>query len=268
MSSLRDPNPATTTTISVRPPSHQEPFCHTFDLTKRLTPSSSSSLPVNHIPISPLTDNPFPTVLTSLTRILNTSPPNIPHRLILPILLSPALYHPSSCDPTILLPFLHSLRALLRTNSSRLTAMLSIPLSLYPRTTGLTRWIEHLNDGVLELSPFPYTVDLSQLPSSLSSSNSSSNDNSSTAKEPRSGGGGGGGSTKTEEKAQGMVRIHKLPVISERGQAAGGGDDLAFALGRRRFVIRPFHLPPIEGDQDAQRGDMGGGGVGKLDIEF
>lgn len=53
---------------------------------------------------------------------------------------------------------------------------------------------------------------------------------------------------------------------------AGVGDDLAFTLSRRKFVIKPFSLPPVEGDTEAQ-GALGaeGGGGGKqtkVDIDF
>ena len=122
--------------------------------------------------------------------------------------------------------------------------MLTLPLSLYPRSTGLVRWIEHLCDGVLELAPFPHSIDI-EPPLTTSY-----------------------GSGKAEEKPQGMVQIHRLPVLTEKGAGGGGGDDLAFSLSRKRFVIKPFSLPPVEGDQEAQRGEVEGGKVGKGDIEF
>ncbi len=64
-----------------------------------------------------------------------------------------------------------------------------------------------------------------------------------------------------------MLKVHKLPILSEKGGGGGGGDDLAFSLSRRRFVVKAFSLPPVEGDQDAQRGEAEGGRV-KVDIEF
>ena len=122
--------------------------------------------------------------------------------------------------------------------------MLTLPLSLYPRSTGFVRWIEHLCDGVLELAPFPHSID-TEPPLTTSS-----------------------GPGKAEEKPQGMLQIHRLPVLTEKGGGGGGGDDLAFSLSRKRFVIRPFSLPPVEGDQEAQKGEAEGGKVGKGDIEF
>jgi len=118
--------------------------------------------------------------------------------------------------------------------------MLTIPLSLHPRSTGLVCWIEQLCDGVFELAPFPHRIDL-EPPSSRVK--------------------------KTEEKPQGMVKVHKLPVLTEKGGGGGGADDLAFSLSRKRFTIKPYSLPPLEGDNEAQRGDAEGGQM-NVDIEF
>ena len=218
------------------------PFCHSFDLTKRLSLPSAGS--ISFTPISLTVANPFPSILQSITHDIASSPPDTVYRLIIPTLLSPALFPPSASHPTHLLPFIQSLRALLRQHSTRLSAMLTLPLSLYPRSTGLVRWIETLCDGVLELVPFPHSIDTG-LPLTTSS-----------------------GSGKAEEKPQGMLKIHKLPVLTEKGGGSGGGDDLAFSLSRKRFVVKPFSLPPIEGDQEAQKGEIEGGKVGKGDIEF
>ena len=105
--------------------------------------------------------------------------------------------------------------------------MTTLPLSLYSRHTGLVRWIELLSDGVIELAPFPYTHNTLAFESMTSSA-----------------------SEKKEDRMQGLVRVHKLPVFTERGGGSGcGAEDMAFKLGRRKFDICPFHLPPIEGDE-------------------
>lgn len=60
----------------------------------------------------------------------------------------------------------------------------------------------------------------------------------------------------------------RVPVQSEKGMGTAGvrGEDMAFWVSRRRFVVRPFSLPPVEGDLEAQEG--GGGGVGVQGIDF
>ncbi|KAG8527577.1 uncharacterized protein KY384_007730 [Bacidia gigantensis] len=212
-------------------------FCHTFDLTKRLT--FTPIPPISFIPVLPATEfsrNPFDSILVNLSRVLESSPPDTVHRVIVPSLLSPAIYPVHACQPTHLLPFLRSLRSLLKQPSQNLTVMLTLPLSLYPRSTGLMRWVEHMMDGVLELAPFPYSVDLALPPLTKSSPSNPT-------------------TQKTEEKPQGMLRIHRLPVVTEKGGGSGGaGRDLAFSLGRKRFVVVPYHLPPVEGDSEGQQG--------------
>ncbi|KAM5454846.1 Elongator subunit elp4 [Microsporum audouinii] len=220
-------------------------FCHAFDLTKRLTHPSIESM--NFIPLpkpSSSQDSPYSSVAKQLSDAIESSPPNTVHRLIIPSLLSPALYTPQASQPEHVLQFMHNLRALLSTYSDQLTAMVTLPISLYPRSSGLVRWIELLSDGVIELAPFPHTLDANSLASS-------------------------GAATNQEEPPQGMLKLHRLPVLHERG---GGmdknvGEDWAFTLSRRKFAIKPFSLPPIDGDNGAQQHDTTSGPK-KADLEF
>ena len=218
-------------------------FCHTFDLTKRLPIPEPRN--INFIPIRLTSEleSPFSSVLHSLRGQLTSSSKSTIHRLIIPNLLSPVMYPPHANSPQLLLQFLHSLRALLRQYTSQLVIFISLPLMLYPRSTGLTRWIELLCDGVVELSPFPHSMDAG-LPATTS-----------------------GAATTNEEKPQGMVKVHRLPVFSEKGGCSSPSDDLAFTVSRRKFVIKPFNLPPVEGDTEAQLG-QGEGKPTKVDIDF
>jgi elongator complex protein 4 len=100
--------------------------------------------------------------------------------------------------------------------------MISWPLALYPNSFCLTKWFEHLSDGVISLEPFPHNF-------------------SAEADDPKS---------KDDETLQGLLRVRKLPILTERGMGVGKSDDLAFAVGRRRFVIRPFSLPPLGAEQE------------------
>jgi elongator complex protein 4 len=145
------------------------------------------------------------------------------HRIVIPSLLSPTLYSPGACQPSEVLRFLHALRALLRQHSTQLTAIVTLPVSLFPRSDGLTRWMELLSDGVIELIPLPANPG---------------------APPPST------GDSKDEDKSQGLLRVHSLPIYHEKG---GGGaehnhfrEDLTFSLSASKgMVIRPFSLPPL-----------------------
>lgn len=110
--------------------------------------------------------------------------------------------------------------------------------------------MEILSDGVFELTPFAV----------------SRSENLATS----------AGATKEEEKPQGMFAVHKLPVFHEKGGGGGVeglGEDLAFTMSRRKFVIAKFSLPPVEGDTEAQeaavREASGGNKMPrKEDLEF
>lgn len=226
-------------------------FCHVFDLAKRLTVPPNVS--INHINLQPNNSpsiSPFDAILQDLSQKLKSSPSNVAHRLVIPTILSPAIYPPHAGHPHHFLKFLHSLRSLLRQFPTRLSAIITLPLELYHRSSGNVRWAETLSDGVIELTPFPHLMDASN---SLAES---------------------GGARGLDEQPQGMLKIHKLPVTTDRGgggTGSGVGDDLAFTVSRRKFVIKPFSLPPMEGDTEAQNGQAEGGALGKatkVDIEF
>ncbi|KAJ4379912.1 Elongator subunit elp4 [Didymella sp. IMI 355093] len=225
-------------------------FCHTFDLAKRLALPVGTAMNYITIPRTASSTSPLMTILQDVQQQLASTPGHTVHRLVIPSLLSPALYPPTSSHPNSILQFLHALHALLRQNSTRLTAIITLPLSLYPRSSGLVRWMEILSDGVLELSPFPYSH-AQMLAQSA-------------------------GTTKDEEKPQGMFAVHKLPVYHEKGGGGGAedlGEDMAFTLSRRKFVVAKFSLPPLEGDTEAQeaavREAAGGSAMPKkADLEF
>jgi elongator complex protein 4 len=130
--------------------------------------------------------------------------------------------------------------------------MITLPFSLFPRSSGLVRWMELLSDGVIELTPFPHSSDqdMSQ------TSNPESRD-----------------SNTKEEPPQGLLSVHRLPIFHERGGGpgpAGGEEDWAFRLSRRKFTIKPYSWPPIEGDTAGEAQQIGpvGQQPKKSDMEF
>lgn len=215
-------------------------FCHTFDLKKRLAPGDvkgqvgfhqSMALPSPGAqPISA-----FKLFVKDLSLKLANSPPSSVHRVIVPNLLSPTMYSSSSSLPQEVLQFLHALRALLRQYPKALSVILTLPLSLYPRTTGLTRWIELLCDGVLEFIPLQST---------------------SIHKPPSSSKGEG----KDDEKVQGLIKVHSLPIYHEKGGGSHSAlDDQSFSLSRSKgLLIKPFYLPPADIDENEPNSEDAG----------
>lgn len=82
-----------------------------------------------------------------------------------------------------------------------------------------------------------------------------------------------GGARSSEEQPQGLFRVHKLPVSTERGEGGAGvensiGTDLAFTVSRRKFAIKPFSLPPLETEADERPHDDGKVKLTGKDVEF
>lgn len=215
-------------------------FCHAFDLTKRLASASiqgilsatSASSPQSLSFEAKEPPSPFKVFIKNLQGRLQNSPPSSIHRAVIPSLLSPTLYSPSACQPAEVLQFLYALRALLRQYCGKLTALITLPVTLFPRNNGVTRWAELLSDGVLEMIPLP-----PKLGATPASSNSES---------------------KVQEQSQGILRVHSLPIFHEKG---GGGaennhfrEDLSFHLsGTKGLVIQPYVLPPMEEEDHKEK---------------
>jgi len=109
--------------------------------------------------------------------------------------------------------------------------MISWPLALYPVGNTLTWWLERLCDGVIRLEPFPHGFSVDAIIPQESNTSKSS-------------------SKQEDDKIQGLLRVTKLPVLSDRGMGTGIAEDMAWALGRKKFIIRPFNLPPLEVEKD------------------
>ncbi|KAL0933048.1 paxneb protein [Colletotrichum truncatum] len=208
-------------------------FCHSFDLAKRLQISDikgdlhvTASMPVTtwfQSPPGHPAPSPLEAFIAHLSAKIKTSAPGTVHRVLVPNLLSPTLYGPSVCRPADALQFLHMLRVLLRQNSGNLSAIISLSTSLYPRTAGLTRWMELLCDGVLEMLPLHRKVHLQP-------------------------------NTKSEDIIQGILKIHSLPIYHEKGGGPEGQssrENLSFRLSSSSgIVFRPYTLPPLLDGED------------------
>ncbi|KFA60041.1 hypothetical protein S40285_08947 [Stachybotrys chlorohalonatus IBT 40285] len=208
------------------------PFCHSFDLTRRLEHSAIQGQLHCYSTGNSLSPMKGPSIFTKfiedVASKLANSPPSTIHRIVIPGLLSPTLYASFYCRPQEVLQFLHSLRGLLRRFSSRASAIVTMPISLFPRSSGMIRWAELLSDGVIELVPLQHQSQVARdLPS--------------------------------EDKTQGLLRIHSLPVFHEKGGGLEGGwmrEDMSFKLSSSSgLVITPYSLPPIGDEDDTAKKD-------------
>ncbi|KAI0391998.1 PAXNEB protein-domain-containing protein [Xylariaceae sp. FL0594] len=218
--------------------SNAAPFCHSFDLTKKLSPANVKGQIGFHPTMTDLVlgappSPPFKQFIKDLAFKLANSPPAWIHRVVIPNLLSPTAYSSQACHPQHVLQFMHALRALLRQYSKSLTVIITLPLSLYPRTSGLTRWMELLCDGVLEFIPLQSTSIHNPPPSSKAGD-------------------------KADEQVQGLVKVHSLPVLHEKGGGSHTAvDDQSFSLSRSKgLIIKPSHSLPTTTTSAKQRHSM------------
>ena len=201
-------------------------FCHKFDLSQRL--ESAHILGSLHTTqagdkLSRSAQSPFKNFLDSIVALVKSSPSSSVHRIVVPGLLSPTVHSSTACQPSEVLQFLHGLRALLRRYPGQIAALVTIPVSLFPRSTGLARWVELLSDGVLELIPLQRQSQMALEPGK-------------------------------EDKSQGLMQAHSLPVFHEKGGGLEGSwsrDDLSFKLSASSgLVITPYSLPPVGEDEN------------------
>lgn len=199
-------------------------FCHSFNLTKRLETSDVNGLLTTSPLASTVNDQtqPLKRFISDIRAKLADTTSQCVHRVVIPNLLSPTVYPSTACNPQEILQFLYSLKSMLRQFPTKLTVLMSVPTSLYARSTGLIKWMEILSDGVLELVPFQDQARITK----------GSND---------------------ITRAQGMVRVHSLPIFHEKGGGTGAywkKEDMSFRLSASRgLLITPYSLPPVD-DQD------------------
>ncbi|KXJ95225.1 elongator complex protein 4 [Microdochium bolleyi] len=216
-------------------------FCHSFDLSKKLSPGDVKGQVTFYPSMAPQSfktqtkapPSPLRQFIRDLSAKIASSPSDVVYRIVVPGLLSPTAYAGSSCRPEEVLQFLHALRALLRQYAARLTALITVPVSLYPRSAGVTRWMEILSDGVLELIPLQSNAIHAPPPTSKSDS-------------------------KSEDQTQGLMKVHSLPIFHEKGGGSSesytSGEDQSFSLSRSKgLVIRPFSLPPVGEEEEEKK---------------
>jgi len=115
-----------------------------------------------------------------------------------------------------------------------------MPITLFARSAGLTRWLEVLFDGVFELVPLQHQSQMALEPGK-------------------------------EDKSQGLLRVHSLPIFHEKGGGLEGSwvrQDLSFKLSASSgLVITPYSLPPV-GEEDEASGNAKAPDDKKEKLEF
>lgn len=178
-----------------------ENYTSTFDLTKRLSGPAISK--VEYIPADK-------SIIAHIEKLLADHPDKIV-RVCIPTFLHPAIYAKTMSDSDFVIGFFTQLRALTRKYKDRFSAMVSLPLVLYPRSSPMTRWMELLSDSVLEFHPFSVKVQ--------------------------------------EKQFQGLVNVLKLAGLSERGHMLVTQSEYAFRVTKRTFEIDEWSIPVEEEEE-------------------
>ncbi|KAI9319262.1 Elongator complex protein 4 [Dichotomocladium elegans] len=235
-SSAAEPTNKTADSKSQSTQNEPKPYCSHFDLTKRIPESvlQESRFSVLNPTVADITaeseerddylklldDIRELVVANNFSSALPAQPNTLRNVLRIGIhsLASPSWQSKSQHD---LYKFFHALRGLLRFSFG--AAVVTIPAYLYDESPNFVRRIEHMVDAVIEVESF--------------AGSKLHNDASYT------------------QNYHGFFYVHKLPVLNSllppstklSVLSAGGSNDLAFKLRRKRFAIETFHLPPEGG---------------------
>ncbi|CDS09138.1 hypothetical protein LRAMOSA10498 [Lichtheimia ramosa] len=227
-------NNNTSSSSSTSTSNEPRPYCSLFDLTKRipesvLDESKATVLEPTAAGIQDESDDDYWTLIQDIRKLIvenNFSsalpaPPNSVRNVLRVGIHSLASPSWQSKTPHDLYKFFHALRGLLRFSFG--AAVVTIPAYLYDESPNFIRRIEHMVDAVVEVESF--------------AGSKIHNEASYT------------------QNYHGFFYVHKLPVINSllppstklSVLSAGGSNDLAFKLRRKRFAIETFHLPPEGG---------------------
>lgn len=214
-----------------------EHYNNQFDLTQKLVPGPNPQ----DISYVPLAQN-YSAVINQISSIVKTqlrSNTGKVIRLVIPSILNPSLYHPSYTSLSFLIPFIHSLRSLLRQYSSNLIMVCSISLDLYPKDSNLLVLMQSLFDAVIHLQPF--NQEMTQLLEKAYKNEPS-------------------------KIQQGLVNIIKIPVLSERGLMMVHDGEYAFKNGRKKFEIDEWSIPVEDDSKETNQTQEGGQTTKNIDF--
>ncbi|CAK7894350.1 elongator complex protein 4 [[Candida] anglica] len=202
----------------------KDDYNHQFDITQRLVPTPASQ-EVTFVPVNDQSDRIIKQIESILVNQLKSDSSKV-IRLVIPNFLNPSIYPPTFSSPQVMMPFMHSLRSLLRKYSNNLVAISSISLDLYPKDTNSTFNLETLADSVIQLQPF--NQEMSQLIEKAYKN------------EPA-------------KIQHGLVHIVKVPILSERGLMMVHDGEYAFRNGKKKFEIEPWGIPVDDDSKDEEK---------------
>ncbi|GAA5815801.1 hypothetical protein MFLAVUS_009316 [Mucor flavus] len=212
------------------PVDEPKPYCSQFDLTKRVPTEVLDEASTEIIQWHDNAEaNDYEDLLSGIRKVIlngNFSSaipvaPGTPRNALRVAIHSLASPSWQSKSPHDLFKFCHALRGLLRFSFG--TAVITVPAYLYDEVPHVMKRIEHMVDAVIEIESF--------------------------AGDPVH------NEAAYTQNYHGFFHVHKLPVLNSllppstklSVLSAGGSNDLAFKLRRKRFAIETFHLPPEGG---------------------
>lgn len=202
----------------------EDHYSHAFDITLRLVPTPAMP-EITFVALSRESETPI-TLLHHIEDVVSRqAKQGKVVRLVVPNLLNPLVYPPYYAEASVVIPLVHSLRAMLRRYPQNLVMMASISLDLFARDTHLTYTLELLVDGVIQLQPF--NQEMSEMIEKAYKN------------EPH-------------KIQHGLVHIHKLPVLSERGLMMVHDGEYAFRNGKKKFQIEEWGIPVEDDAKDEQ----------------
>ncbi|QLG74953.1 hypothetical protein HG535_0H02800 [Zygotorulaspora mrakii] len=188
-------------------------YNHQFNITSRMVPAPTPS------EISYVTPHqPTQGILSQLEQIIKKHDNKL-IRLIIPSLLHPATYPPTSFRLSGIIPLLHGIRSLVKKYENRCVLLATMSSDLVDDF--LLCEVESMFDAVIDLEPFSQEM-LQFLEKAYKS--------------------------QPNKVQHGLLHISKLPIFSERGEMHEMRSHYAFKNGRKKFAIEEWDIPVADVD--------------------
>lgn len=193
-------------------------YNHQFDITTTLIPVPGSDELTFISPTLPL--NQF------LNQVMQTIKRHSAKliRIVIPSLLHPSMYPPDFFSLSRIIPFLHGLRSLIKSNTN-VVLFASIFTSIFSEHSMLLQQIEAIFDSILEINPFEQEM-IQLLEKSYKN--------------------------QPNKVQNGLINIIKLPIFSEKGEMCTSVAEWAFRNGRKKFEIEEWSIP-VEDTEEPER---------------